>query len=119
MSLRLFLDEDATFRSLIRALVARGLDVSNAIDAGRAGLSDAEQLEHATSEGRILYSFNIGDYHRLHTEWLEAGRSHAGLILVPQQRYSVGEQMRRTLRVNQYLTADDFRNRIEFLARWV
>jgi ActR/RegA family two-component response regulator len=47
VSLRLFLDEDATFRSLIRALVARGLDVTNAIDAGRAGLSDAEQLEHA------------------------------------------------------------------------
>lgn len=90
----------------------------NAIDAGSAGLSDTEQLEHATRDGRILYSFNIGDYYRLHTEWLTTGRNHAGLILAPQQRYSVGEQMRRILRLNHDLRAADFRNRVEFLARW-
>lgn len=118
MDLRLHLDEDATLRALIRTLTARGLDVSNAIDAGLAGLSDEKQLEYSTEAGRILYSYNIGDYYRLHSDWLRAGRSHAGLILVPQQRYSVGEQMRRILRINHRLNADDFRNRVEFLARW-
>lgn len=118
MRFRLYLDEDATVRALIRTLAARGLDVSSAVDAGRTGLSDEEQLEHAANDGRVLYSFNVGDYYRLHTEWIEAGRSHTGIILVPQQRYSVGEQMRRILRINHELTAADFRNRVEFLARW-
>lgn len=118
MSLRLYLDEDATLRALIRALVARGVDVTNAVDTGRGGLSDAEQLQHAASDGRVLYSFNVGDYYRLHTEWVQSGRSHSGLILVPQQRYSIGEQMRRILRINHHLESEDFRSRVEFLARW-
>lgn len=54
MSFRLYLDEDATVRALIRALTARGLDVSSTVDAGRTGLSDDEQLEHAANNGRVL-----------------------------------------------------------------
>ena len=35
-----------------------------------------------------------------------------------QQRYSVGEQMRRLLRLISSLTAEEMRNRIEFLSAW-
>jgi hypothetical protein len=35
-----------------------------------------------------------------------------------QQRYSVGEQMRRLLRLIKTLTAEEMRNRIEFLSAW-
>jgi hypothetical protein len=35
-----------------------------------------------------------------------------------QQRYSVGEQMRRLLRLIDTLTAEEMRNRIEFLSAW-
>ena len=49
---------------------------------------------------------------------LRAGKSHAGIILAVQERHSVGEQMRRLLRLTSTLTAEAMRNRIEFLSAW-
>jgi hypothetical protein len=49
---------------------------------------------------------------------MQAGESHAGIILAVQQRYSVGEQMRRLLRLIDTLTAEEMRDRIEFLSAW-
>jgi hypothetical protein len=36
----------------------------------------------------------------------------------PQQRYSVGEQMRRVLRIARQRTSDEMINRVEFLSAW-
>jgi len=44
---------------------------------------------------------------RLYSNLMRAGQSHAGIILAAQQRYSVGEQMRRLLRLINALTAED------------
>lgn len=101
MAIRLYLDEDSVNRALILALQARGMDVTNALDAGQAGRTDSEQLEHSTAAGRVLFTYNVGDFFRLHTRLLEEGATHGGLILAPQQRYSVGEQMRRVLRISR------------------
>jgi hypothetical protein len=114
----LYFDEDSVNRALIRALRARGMDVTNAVDAGHAASPDRVQLEHATAEGRVLFTYNVGDFFALHTQFRQEGRSHAGLILAVQQRHSVGEQMRRILRINRERSSDDMRNRIEFLSSW-
>jgi hypothetical protein len=118
VALRFYFDEDSTARGLMRALAARGLDVTNAVDAGFAGRPDSFHLGHAASEGRVLYTFNVGDFHRLHEAWLEEGRIHSGLVLVPQQVYSIGEQMRRLLRLNRVRSPAEMRNRVEFLSSW-
>ena len=55
---------------------------------------------------------------RLYSNLMRAGQSHAGIILAVQQRYSVGEQMRRLLRLISSVTAEEMRNRIEFLSTW-
>jgi hypothetical protein len=47
-----------------------------------------------------------------------SGRGHAGVIIGVQQRYSVGEQMRRLLRLIARLSAEEMRNRVEFLSNW-
>lgn len=103
MALRLYFDEDSMSRALIRALQARGMDVTNAVDDDMIGRSDREQLEYASSEGRVIYSFNIGDFQRLHTQFLAEGRSHAGI-------------MRRILRLSRELAPEEMRNRLEFLS---
>ncbi len=118
MPFALYFDEDSVNRALIRALVARGMDVTNAIDAGRAGSPDGVQLEHAAADGRVLFTYNVGDFFALHTRFRQDGRSHAGLILAVQRRYSVGEQMRRILRMNRERSSDDMRDRVEFLRSW-
>ena len=55
---------------------------------------------------------------RLHGEYLSAGRTHAGIIFGDQQRYGVGEQMRRLLRVIALRSAEELRGGYEFLSGW-
>lgn len=60
----------------------------------------------------------IGDFYRIHREYLAHGQSHAGIILARQQRYSVGEQTRRLLKLIATRSADEMKNQIEFLNAW-
>lgn len=118
MRLRLYFDEDAQRGSLVQALRLRGADVLIANEAGMRGRDDADHLDYATAQNRVLYSFNVGHYQALHVARMAAGRSHAGLILASQQRYHVGEQMRRLLRLINTVPAEEMRSRIEFLSAW-
>ena len=62
MTFRLYLEEDSMRRALIGALRARGADVTTALEAGMIERDDKEHLDYATAQGRILYSFNVGDF---------------------------------------------------------
>ena len=44
------------------------------------------------------------------------GKPHAGIILMRQQYYSVGEQMRRILKLMASRSAGEMRDRVEFLS---
>ena len=117
MRVRLYFDEDSSRHALARELRARGADIVTAPEAGTLAKTDEEQLEWSASKGRTLYSFNRSDFYALHTAWLKAGRSHSGIVL-SKQDLSVGEQMRRLLRLINSVTAEEMQNRIEFLSAW-
>ena len=116
--IKIYIDEDAMDSDLVAALRSRCVPVIAALDAGLAGKSDGKQLAFAAEHGCVLYTFNVSDFYRLHTEWAGAGREHAGMILAPQQRFSVGEQLRRILRLRATTTAARMRNQVEFLGNW-
>jgi hypothetical protein len=118
MKIRLYVDEDSMRHALVEALRARGVDVLTALEAGMIKRKDEEHLEYATVQGRVLYTFNVGDFYRLHTAFLKQGKSHAGIILARQQRYPVGEQMRRLLKLIAAKSAEEMKNRVEFLSAW-
>jgi hypothetical protein len=118
MSIRLYFDEDTLRHSLVKALRSRGVDVITALDANMIERPDAEHLAYASGQGRVLCSSNTGDFYRLHSELLALGKSHAGIILIPQQRYSVGDQMRRILKLIALRSAADMQDHIEFLSAW-
>ena len=103
---------------LVRALRSRGIDVETATDAGLGAHADGVHLAHAVAHGRVLFSFNVGDYYHLHTAHLDSGRDHAGIVLARQQRYSIGELMRRLLHLVESISAEEMRNRVEFLSAW-
>jgi len=88
------------------------------MDAGLAGKSDDEQLAFAAEHGCVLYTFNVSDFYRLHTVWAGGGREHAGMMLAPQQRFPVGEQLRRLLRLRAATTTVRMRNQVAFLGNW-
>lgn len=116
--IRLYLDEDAQDSDVAEALRLRGVDVLTADKAEMRERDDADHLDYAMTQGRVLYSFNMGDYIALHGTYLNEYKTHAGLILAPQQRYGVGEQMRRLLRLIHTISAEEMRDRIEFLSAW-
>lgn len=103
---------------LIHALQARGLDVQSATTAGMLGLPDSHHLEHAAVQGWVLYSGNVGDFYRLHGEYLASQRSHSGIILAHRNKYPVGEQIRRLLKLTMTLSAEEMKDRLEFLNSW-
>jgi hypothetical protein len=115
---RVYIDEDAIHGALVVALRSRDVTVITASDAGLMKKSDDEHLAYASEQGCVLYTFNVSDFYRLHTEWTNFGREHAGMILAPQQRYSVGEQLRRILRIRASASTRSIRNRVEFLGNW-
>ena len=118
MSLKLYFDEDSMDQALIRSLKARGLDIATAKDDNMIAKSDEEHLEHAAKAGRVLFSFNRSDFYRLHKDYISKGKSHSGIILASQQQYSVGEQMRRILRLAATKSAEEMKNWVEFLSVW-
>lgn len=103
---------------LVLALRREGVDVVTPSDAGLMGAEDEAHLMFARESGRVLYSFNAADFCRIHFEWSAANRPHAGMIVGCQQRYSVGEQMRRILRPRAELSPARMRNQLEYLSNW-
>lgn len=71
------MDED-----LVSALRARGADVVTALEKGMIRRRDDEHLQIATEDGRVLFSFNRGDFHKLHTRYLTEGKRHVGSFLL-------------------------------------
>lgn len=118
MKVQLYLDEDTMDADLVHALRIRGVDLTTALDQRMIRRHDADHLALAASQGRVLYSFNVGDYQALHIEYLTEGKHHSGIIVAQQQRYGVGEQMRRLLRIVASLSAEDMKDGLVFLSAW-
>ncbi len=118
MAVRLYLDEDAMDDDLMQALRLRGVDVETALDAHLIAHSDDEQLAHASSAGRTLYTFNVSDFMTLHSAYMAEGRAHAGIVFGQQQRYSVGEQMRRLRRLIALRSVEAMESTFKFLSNW-
>jgi hypothetical protein len=118
VKVKLYMDEDTMDRALVQALRMRGVDLTTTQDAGMIGSSDERQLTYAASQGRVLYSFNVVDFCALHTSFLAQGRSHAGIVLAQQNKFSIGEQMRRLLNLCTVRSAEEMVDQLEFLSAW-
>ena len=97
--MKFYFDEDSGEHRLIAALRGHGIDVVTSLDAGMNARDDESHLILAAQEGRVLVSANARDFAMLHRKWVEKGRSHCGVLIIPQQRYSSGEIVRRILRL--------------------
>lgn len=115
MRIRLYIDEDAMARALVNGLRARGFEVLTVQEAGMKGRDDSAQLEYATQQGRAIYTFNVGHFCQLHTEYLRQGKTHAGMIVVPRQKYSIGEQLKKLASFISSVTAEEMENKLHFL----
>jgi predicted nuclease of predicted toxin-antitoxin system len=80
---RLLLDANLSARRVGGPLEEAGHDVRGVGgDADLEGLADSLVLELATRECRVLVTRNSRDFAPIARQWAEAGREHAGIILI-------------------------------------
>jgi predicted nuclease of predicted toxin-antitoxin system len=89
----LYTDEDMS--ALVATLLrSRGLDITTVSEQATLGKTDREQLEFATAQCRCLLTHNRVDFERLHLQYIEEGRQHYGIIVVPQKNaYEVAQRI--------------------------
>jgi hypothetical protein len=114
--IRLFIDEDSMSQSLITALRTAKIDVISASDVDRTAYSDEAQLKWASEQNRVLYSSNIGDFCQIHSRLMANEENHAGIVLVQQQRYSIGKLLRAIQNLIAAKSAEDMVNQLIFLS---
>ena len=114
-----YLDEDTINTALVKALRNASLNVVTVADVDRLGYPDEEQLIWTTEQERVIYSFNIGDFCRLHRDFIAQGRNHAGIVLASQQQYSIGQQLRGLLKLTADKSAEEMVSQVVFLSAYV
>lgn len=80
---KLYLDEDV-HKKVAVALRLKGYDVVSAHEVQKQSLADWQQLSYAVSQERAIFTFNAGDFARLHQEYMVKGLHHFGIILSKQ-----------------------------------
>jgi predicted nuclease of predicted toxin-antitoxin system len=98
---KLLIDENL---SPIVAVTLRqeGIDVVHVRDRGMNGASDAQVLDLAFREDRVLVTSNIDDFVKL----VRARDLHAGLVLLEESGLTRQEQLQRVRRALQLIAAD-------------
>jgi len=112
---KLFVDEDACEDAVVSALRRLGIDVLTVVEVGQIGINDDEQLRFAASLGRAVYSLNARHFARFHQEFVARGEDHAGIIVIPRQRYSIGMKIRRLQQLLDSTDAEGLSNNLHFL----
>lgn len=112
MKVKLFLDEDVHF-ALAITLRKRGYAVIHAQKLQRKGKSDDEQLSYAIKEKSCLFRFNVKDFVLLHNKYVQNRWEHYGIMISKQ--LTVGETMRRLLKILQIFSQGSIKNRLVFL----
>ncbi len=93
--MKLLLDEMIGPR-IAQELRDRGHDVTAVAErTDLRALPDDVILDFARDDERIVVTRNVGDFARLHQQWLAEGRQHPGIVMVttqsfPQNRGFVG-----------------------------
>jgi len=112
---RFLADEDLD-ADIIEGLRLRepAIDIVDAKNASLRGAKDPVLLELAVQQGRILISHDRRTMTRHFRDRLAAGKSTAGLFIVPQQS-AIGEIIECLLLVWTASQAEEWRNKIAYL----
>ena len=112
MAIKLYLDEDVD-PLLAHVLRERGIDCLSTKDAQNLSRSDTQQLAFATSQGRVILTFNVKDFVRLAGESATSGHHHSGIIVSDHLPFR--ELLRRVLVLLQRHTQADLTDALLWL----
>lgn len=108
MNVKLLLDENIS-PMVAEVLRKEGVDACGVRDRGLLEATDAEVLERAFSEDRIVVTKNVGDFEKL----ARTRELHAGIVLLEDGALTRGQQLALARKVISALTAQpDMVNRL-------
>ncbi|MDO9287505.1 MAG: DUF5615 family PIN-like protein [Thermodesulfovibrionales bacterium] len=107
--IRLYLDEDV-HKKVATALRLKGYDVVSTHEVQKQSLPDYRQLDYAISGQRAIFTFNAGDFDRLHKEYVQSGKQHFGIILSKQ--IPIGETIKRLTKFLFTHSSEEIKNNI-------
>ncbi len=101
---------------VVRELRRRGVDVQTTHEAGRSRTPDDELLRLATADGRVVVTEDE-DFKGWAADFQTRGESFAGIVYCDHAAYSrrPGRLIQSLLILHGVYTADDMRDRIEYL----
>ena len=100
-----------------RGLVRLGITATSAVAEKQTGISDPAQLAYSVNRGWCILTHNVEDFPRLHAEVVGSEEHHTGII-VCRQDLAIGEIIRCVSRLCATLSAEDMRDRLEYLGGW-
>ncbi len=108
-------DEDLNNR-IVRGLLRRqpDLDVIRVQDTLLQGAADAEVLEWASRNSRVVLTHDVSTMTKYTFERIRSGIATAGVIEVPQS-LSVGQAIEDILLIAVACTPAEIKNRVEYL----
>lgn len=106
---KLYLDEDV-HKKVATALRLKGYDVISAHEVQKHSLSDYQQLEYAIAERRAIFTFNVGDFNRLHKEYIKSGKNHFGILLSKQ--IPIGDTIKQLVKFLYAHSSEEIRNNV-------
>lgn len=112
---RLHLDADTSSKTLYRALLDRGHDLTRTPnDWIRRDASDERQLLGATAHGRCIFTFNIRDFVVL----AKQHPRHGGIILAAQSNWGHAALIEALDRSLSETDAEDWVGQVRWLNDW-
>jgi predicted nuclease of predicted toxin-antitoxin system len=98
VTLKFLLDEDISAAVAV-GLRARGVDAVSVHEVSRSnqGIADDEQLQFAVEQGRVLVTYNRGDFQVLDSLWNAENQTHFGILWCTDaiiRRPGIGELIR-------------------------
>ena len=108
--LKIYTDENVNIE-IVEGLKRRGVEAWSAIDKGKLGLTDKEELMYAIKEGAIIFTHDDDFLSLVAGSEIE----HCGIIYVHQENLSIGECIRRLKAIVETMSREEMHNRILFL----
>jgi hypothetical protein len=115
-AIRIYLDENV-HGFLADALKLRGWEASTTAEQGRLLPSDPDQIDFATAQGYAILTYDRGDFPRLHYERMKLGVEHNGILI--GVNLDPHQTLRGLLRLLSEVTAEELKNRLEYLSNWI
>jgi hypothetical protein len=112
-----FLADESLRASIVRGLLSRepAIDILDVKTAGLRGTKDPALLEIAAEQNRILITQDRSTMTACFREHLAAGRSSAGLFIIPDLPEAIGDAIEWLLLVWGASQAEEWRDRIEYM----